>query len=429
MDREEADAAGRGGRGDRDADRRPALAGAAEDADRGPPGHGRTTPTDWVAAVAEEANRLADESGDLHLRVAVRAAGAYAYLCAGDFDGFERTPDEVLELTGDDPGVGAGIVIGSPVAWAADGQGRWRCASEASSRRPRSCSRRRCGSPTEEGDPETDELDPRQRIALMLAMRGETRRRGDGAAQLRADRAARRRLLAQPRPGQPRGYAQLAAEEYAGRAGGDRGGRAALPRGDGRRRRDGGLARHPAGRGADSASAGPRRRSSWPRGRRRSPASAACSGRCRWRCTSSPRPVPRPARTAPARRSTRRRRLAERHRRACSSLEAIEAAPRRDRGRARRSPADEVHLWPRSEWAQRRAASRADQRPVARVERLGRRRGSGITCLSARLDPGVERRPGSGSRGRRRARARARSCRATFSGGMPRAPVFLTTSR
>ena len=53
------------------------------------PGLRTPRPMEWLAAV-EEVNRLADESGDLHLRVAIRAAGAYAYLCAGDFDGFER---------------------------------------------------------------------------------------------------------------------------------------------------------------------------------------------------------------------------------------------------------------------------------------------------------------------------------------------------
>ncbi|HEU5143421.1 MAG TPA: adenylate/guanylate cyclase domain-containing protein, partial [Solirubrobacterales bacterium] len=43
---------------------------------------------EWIAA-GKESNRLADESGDLHLRVAVRGATAYAYLCAGDFEAFE----------------------------------------------------------------------------------------------------------------------------------------------------------------------------------------------------------------------------------------------------------------------------------------------------------------------------------------------------
>ncbi len=76
--------------------------------------HGADT---WLAAVAET-NRLADESGDLHLRIAMRAAGSYAFLCTADFDGFEQALDEVIELCGDDRRAGAGIVIGNPLAWA-----------------------------------------------------------------------------------------------------------------------------------------------------------------------------------------------------------------------------------------------------------------------------------------------------------------------
>jgi len=71
----------------------------------------------WLAAV-DETVRLADESGDLHLRIAIRAACSYAHLCVGDFDTFDRELDRILELAGDDPRAGAGIVIGSPVAWA-----------------------------------------------------------------------------------------------------------------------------------------------------------------------------------------------------------------------------------------------------------------------------------------------------------------------
>jgi class 3 adenylate cyclase/tetratricopeptide (TPR) repeat protein len=77
---------------------------------------------DWLVAAAE-ANSLADESGDLNLRVAIRGAGAYAFLCAGDFDGFERALEEMLELAGGDPAVGANIVLGSPRAWALMGKG------------------------------------------------------------------------------------------------------------------------------------------------------------------------------------------------------------------------------------------------------------------------------------------------------------------
>jgi adenylate cyclase len=76
---------------------------------------------EWIAA-AEDANRLADESGDDHLRVAIRAAGSYARLSAGDFDGFERVLDEVLELAGEDSATGAGIVLACPVAWALTGK-------------------------------------------------------------------------------------------------------------------------------------------------------------------------------------------------------------------------------------------------------------------------------------------------------------------
>ncbi len=125
----------------------------------------------WLTA-AEETNRLAEESGDLHLRVALRGGSAYAYLCTGDFDGFERELDEVLEVTGGDRAIGAGIVIASPVAWATMGKGL--------ARRERG----RLGEAeelfdtalriaTEDGDPETASW-TRSNLALMMSMRGET---------------------------------------------------------------------------------------------------------------------------------------------------------------------------------------------------------------------------------------------------------------
>jgi adenylate cyclase len=76
----------------------------------------------WIEA-ADEASRLADESGDDHLRVAIHSASAYARLCAGRFDEFEQRLDHVLEIAGDDHAAGAGIVIGNPVAWAMQGKG------------------------------------------------------------------------------------------------------------------------------------------------------------------------------------------------------------------------------------------------------------------------------------------------------------------
>jgi class 3 adenylate cyclase/tetratricopeptide (TPR) repeat protein len=84
----------------------------------GLPHHGPT----WIEAVRETV-ALADQTGDRHLRAAVRGAGAYAYLCNGDFDGFERTLDEMLEIVGDDGSVGANIVLGSPIAWGLMGKG------------------------------------------------------------------------------------------------------------------------------------------------------------------------------------------------------------------------------------------------------------------------------------------------------------------
>jgi class 3 adenylate cyclase/tetratricopeptide (TPR) repeat protein len=124
----------------------------------------------WLDAVAETI-RLADESGDLHLRVAVRAAGSYAHLCAGDFDGFDRALDEVLDLAGEDRRAGAGIVIGNPVAWATMAKGlvlRERGRLEDAEARFKAALR----IATEEGDPEIASW-TRSNQALMLTMRGE----------------------------------------------------------------------------------------------------------------------------------------------------------------------------------------------------------------------------------------------------------------
>ncbi len=72
--------------------------------------------SEWIAA-ANEAIELADETGDPSLRIAVRSGSAYAFMCAGDLDGLERTADELLELTGGDPSLGGGIVVDCPIAW------------------------------------------------------------------------------------------------------------------------------------------------------------------------------------------------------------------------------------------------------------------------------------------------------------------------
>ncbi len=125
----------------------------------------------WLAAVAET-NRLADESGDLHLRIAIRAGASYAYLCTANFDDFERALDEVIELCGSDRRAGAGIVIGNPLAWAtmAKGlarreRGRLDEAEELFDAALQIAS--------EEGDPEIESW-TRSNQSLMLAMRGDT---------------------------------------------------------------------------------------------------------------------------------------------------------------------------------------------------------------------------------------------------------------
>ncbi|HXR60370.1 MAG TPA: adenylate/guanylate cyclase domain-containing protein [Solirubrobacterales bacterium] len=85
------------------------------------PGLEHLGPT-WIEEVRKTVE-LADRAGDRHLRAAVRGAGAYAYLCVADFEGFERILDEMLEIVGDDGSVGAGIVLGSPIAWGLMGKG------------------------------------------------------------------------------------------------------------------------------------------------------------------------------------------------------------------------------------------------------------------------------------------------------------------
>jgi len=71
---------------------------------------------EWIATT-DEVSRLADESGDHHLRVAIHAATTYAHLCVADYAGVERLCNEVLDLAGDDLNAGNGIILGSPVAW------------------------------------------------------------------------------------------------------------------------------------------------------------------------------------------------------------------------------------------------------------------------------------------------------------------------
>jgi adenylate cyclase len=132
----------------------------------GRPGLEQTTSA-WIEGVTE-ANRIADESGDLYLRVAIRAAGAYAHMCAANFDRLESTADEVLELADGDNMAGAGIIIGCPVAWAlgakaivARERGEYERAEELVNRSVRIAE--------ESGDPETQSWNRGTRVLLMAA--------------------------------------------------------------------------------------------------------------------------------------------------------------------------------------------------------------------------------------------------------------------
>ena len=175
------------------------------------PGLEQTT-AEWIAGVAE-ANRLADESGDLHLRVAIRAAGSYAYLCAADFESLDQAAEEVIELAGEDHGIGAGIIIGSPVAWAFGAKAlvrRERSEFEEAER----LLGRALRIAEEQGDPETASWNRGAR-ALLLAMRGDpdagvaVGRRNCELTERLGDVFSRSLALGNL------GTAQLAAEDYA----------------------------------------------------------------------------------------------------------------------------------------------------------------------------------------------------------------------
>jgi class 3 adenylate cyclase/tetratricopeptide (TPR) repeat protein len=125
---------------------------------------------DWTRA-SEEAIALADESGDDALRVAIRAAGSYAFLASADFDRCEQLLDQALEIAAGDHGAGRGIVIGCPYAWATMAKaiirrdrGELEAGEELFERALRIAD--------EQSDPETASW-ARGNLASLLAMRGD----------------------------------------------------------------------------------------------------------------------------------------------------------------------------------------------------------------------------------------------------------------
>ncbi len=127
-------------------------------------------PDEWLAAAAE-AIELADESGDDHLQVAVRAIGAYPHLLLGDFDGFEAVLDEMIGLIDGDRTIGAGVLVGSPLAYAYMSKGmalRERARFEESE----DYFIKALQIAEEDGDPETASW-VKSNHALLLAVRGD----------------------------------------------------------------------------------------------------------------------------------------------------------------------------------------------------------------------------------------------------------------
>jgi class 3 adenylate cyclase/tetratricopeptide (TPR) repeat protein len=134
---------------------------------------------EWLAAVRETVG-LADRTGDPHLQVAIRSAGAYAYLMTGRFDDFERTLDEVMELVGEDGSIGAGLILGSPIAWSLMGKGMVR-REKLEFDEAEAFFERALRVALEEDDPETASW-VRSNQAGLMAMRGDAEA-GLGAAR------------------------------------------------------------------------------------------------------------------------------------------------------------------------------------------------------------------------------------------------------
>jgi tetratricopeptide (TPR) repeat protein len=63
------------------------------------------------------AMRLADQTGDLNLRVVTRMGPTYALYVLGRFEESTALADEMSDLIGDDRSVARGIVVASPYAW------------------------------------------------------------------------------------------------------------------------------------------------------------------------------------------------------------------------------------------------------------------------------------------------------------------------
>ncbi len=125
--------------------------------------------SEWIEA-ANEATQLADEAGDVELRIAIRAVGCYAQMCSGNLDAVDSVIDEIFELGDGKIDAGANIVINCPHAWALMAR------SIVLKERDRldeaeSLAQRALAVASEFGDPETESW-ARGNRATMMAERG-----------------------------------------------------------------------------------------------------------------------------------------------------------------------------------------------------------------------------------------------------------------
>ncbi|HEX3240926.1 MAG TPA: adenylate/guanylate cyclase domain-containing protein [Solirubrobacterales bacterium] len=127
------------------------------------------TASEWIAA-SKEAVALADEAGDVDLRIAIRAVGCYAQMCSGDLDAVDASIDEILELGGGDINAGANIVINCPHAWALMARSIV-CKERDQPEEADALAAESLRVASEFGDPETESW-ARGNRAMMLAERG-----------------------------------------------------------------------------------------------------------------------------------------------------------------------------------------------------------------------------------------------------------------
>jgi tetratricopeptide (TPR) repeat protein len=97
--------------------------------------------------------------------------GSYSFLCAGGWGEVERLLGEAEEIAGDDPTLGAGLVLGCPYAWALMAKGLM-CRDNERYEEAEALFKKALRVAAEQGDPETESW-TRGNLSIMLGMRGD----------------------------------------------------------------------------------------------------------------------------------------------------------------------------------------------------------------------------------------------------------------